>query len=152
MLTFARTEYVYLAGSIAGKTWREANQWRNEFSQSQPAHIHCLSPTRFKNFHGDYIIDLKPYDCHPLATDKGLTRRDLFDVQRSSAVVANFLGSETVSIGTCIEIGAKSMFANKLLIQVIEPGNCHDHPMIREIADYTVSTLEEAADLLVALL
>ena len=148
----SRKHLVYLAGPIAGSTWDEADQWRREFSSALPSHIRCLSPTRSKWFLGNEVIDVKPYDMHPLATDKGLTRRDLFDVQRSSAIVVNFLGTRKVSIGTCIEIGVKAAFANKLLIQVIEPGNCHDHPMIREIADYTVPTLPEAANLLVALL
>lgn len=151
-MSHKKVEYVYLAGPIAGSTWNEADLWRREFANSMPPHVRCLSPTRFKRFLEGHIIGVQPYHHHPLSTDKGLTRRDLFDVQRSSAIIANFLGTETISIGTCIEIGAKSMFSDKLLIQVIEPGNCHDHPMIREIADYTVSTLKEAADLLVALL
>lgn len=143
---------VYLAGPIAGLTWEDANGWREEFSNDLPARIRCLSPTRFKNFLSGQVIDTKSYFIHPLATDKGLTRRDLFDVGRSQAILFNFLGTDKVSVGTCIEIGASAMVATQLRVMVIEPHNIHDHPMIREIVDYTVPTLKEAASLLAALL
>ena len=145
-------QLVYLAGPIAGLTWDEAHQWRVEFACDLPARIRCLSPTRFKNFLGAKVIGTQPYDIHPLATDKGLTRRDLFDVRRSQAVLFNFLDTSRVSVGTCIEIGASAMVAQQLRVMVIEPHNIHDHPMVREIVDYTVPTLKEAASLMAALL
>jgi len=149
----ARSELlVYLAGPIAGLTWEEAHEWRVEFACDLPARLRCLDPTRAKNFLSGQVIGIKPYDIHPLATDKGLTRRDLFDVGRSDAILFNFLGTDNVSVGSCIEIGASAMVAQQLRVLVIEPNNIHDHPMIREIVDYTVPTLEEAARLLTVLL
>jgi hypothetical protein len=145
------TEYVYLAGPIAGLTYEDANKWREEFQQDLPEFIHCLSPTRFKNFAAGRI-GTQPYNIHPLSTDKGLTRRDLFDVERSSAIIVNFLDTERVSIGTCIEIGAKGVLDGRLMIMIMEKDNCHDHPMIREIADYVVTSVKEAKELLVAIL
>lgn len=143
------TEYLYLAGPMAGLTYDEAGDWRLYVASRMPHYIKCLSPLRGKDFLAKHeSITTGQYTFHPLATDKGLTRRDLFDVNRSRVVLMNLLGAKSVSIGTMIELGAIKFQTGKLVVVAMEPeGNLHDHPMVRESADYVVNTLDEAIDI-----
>lgn len=138
-------EYMYLAGPIAGLTYSGATGWREYVAERMPRYVHCLTPLRGKDFLAAHEkIETGEYVNHPLATDKGLTRRDMFDVKRSRIIFINLLGAERVSIGTCIEIGAIKFNTGKLVILLMEEeGNVHDHPMIREMADYVLRSLDE---------
>jgi hypothetical protein len=136
---------MYLAGPIAGLTYGDANEWRQGVADIMPDHVHCLSPLRGKDFlSDDEEIQTSEYSFHPLTTDKGLTRRNMFDINRSRIIFINLIAAKTVSIGTMIELGALKSQTGKLIILAMEEGNIHDHPMVRELADYVVPTIGEA--------
>ena len=152
---------VYLAGPITGLSYAEArNGWRVELWRMLRDDIDCFSPMRTKDFlagqdklRGDPAM----YD-NPLATANGILTRELNDVKRCDLMIANFLGAEKVSIGTCVEFGfAYSL--RKPVILVIENGpgpelkdipkswrpNCHAHAFLTAIASDRVDNFEDAA-------
>lgn len=139
---------VYLAGPIAGLTYNEALDWRRDVEKAllfDDYYIEVLSPMRGHEWiraAGKRISGLQ-IKGYPIATDEAITARDKFDVKRSDVILVNLLGTDDVSIGTCIELGWASAF-DKPVILVIEPeSNLHDHPMVRAIAAVRVSTLSE---------
>ena len=92
---------------------------------------------------------------HVLASDEGITTRDIWDVRSCDAVLFNLLGAEKVSIGTMIEYGWASAF-NKPIITVIEKKdeetkNVHEHPIIRRLSGYRVETLDQGLTVVKAL-
>lgn len=56
-----------------------------------------------------------------------------------------------ISIGTMVELGWASAAGIPVLL-VMPTGNVHDHPFTRALCNYRVSTIEEASDLIGALL
>lgn len=157
---------VYLAGPITGLSYDGArNGWRTLFANLVPEHIRCLSPMRAKDFlESEQMLRGDPgmYPHKVLATPKGILERDFNDVRTCDAVVANFLGAERASIGTCCEFGF-AYALRKPVVMVIEPGqegligsargpNPHFHAFLTEIAGYVVPTLDEAAHIVTHLL
>lgn len=147
---------VYLAGPIDGLTYDEATAWRLTFTQRLDASgISGVDPMRGKEFLSGMRLDhgtegRDPFH-HPMALDKGIMGRDHHDCMRCDLIIANFLDCKKVSIGTCIEC-AWRYAARKPVVAVLEPGNCHDHPMMRETWTYAVSSLDAAFDICVAML
>ena len=139
---------IYLSGPIAGLTYVESTQWRYEVFEELADFAEILDPMR----------DVKPPDdpgftpdgvgfefgsIDPaMMTDRGIYTRDYNDTVNSTILFVNLLGAKKASIGTVAEIA----WANEKRIPVIvimEPaGNPHDHPFIREMADYRVHTIE----------
>ena len=143
------TKVVYLSGPIAGLSYDDATKgWRAEAAQFFEwyfPHIQPLSPMRGKTFlKGLMELDSTPgkYESNPMSTSKGITYRDVNDVRMCDAMLVNFLGTERISIGTCIEFGV-AWEAKKPIVMVIEPGNLHNHAMINTMAAYVTSSLEE---------
>ena len=143
---------VYLAGPIAGLTFGEADDWRTEVQGKLKSPIVGLSPLRCKQFLGSRgKLTSGGYAGNPLSTPQGITSRDRFDCQRADVVLFNFLGAGRVSIGTCIEIGWADS-ARRPMIAIMEPGNLHDHAIVRSCVPFIVGTLDEAVDLIHAIL
>ena len=110
---------VYLAGPIAGCTYRQATEWRLEASQ-RLAHlgIESLDPMRGKEKLADaYGHDREPipsldgYDAYSgllskLMSPEQIVQRDLADVLRSDVVIVDFSHGpqNQYSIGTISEI------------------------------------------------
>lgn len=147
---------IYLAGPITGLSYEDArNGWRRRFKELLGnTHIKCFSPMRGKDFlAGEKSIKGNPlmYADKAMATSKGILGRDHFDVQNCDVVVANFLGAERVSIGTCVEFGWASAY-RKPVVMIVDDNNLHNHAFLHEIATYVVKTPEEAAFLTKTLL
>ena len=142
---------VYLAGPITGLSYDDArNGWRHKLSLLLPSHIKPVSPMRGKDFlRGEVDLDGSPemYTQHVMATKKGIVCRDRNDVMTCDAMVANFVGYDRVSIGTCIEFGWADAF-RKPIVMIIEEGNLHNHAMLDHLAGYVCQELEQAAHLL----
>jgi nucleoside 2-deoxyribosyltransferase len=139
---------VYLAGPITGLTFEGAEDWRQVMRQrfAQLPDVKALSPLRGKGYlkgagvlgHGDYS------HVHPLSSDVGIVTRDLNDVRHADVVIANVLGADIASPGTCIEIGAAYEHHIPVIL-VIEPeGNPHDRHMVRGAIGYRVDNLDDA--------
>jgi nucleoside 2-deoxyribosyltransferase len=137
---------VYLAGPIAGLTYDEAIDWRDEAKRLLAPEVAGLSPLRAKDFlRGTGVIGTTPYD-HVLSSDKGIVARDRSDALRSDLILANFLDAPRSSIGTAVEFGWADAF-RKPIVAVITPGSAHDHPFLRQLAGWVVETLSDACAL-----
>lgn len=141
----------YLAGPISGLTYAQSEGWRDDFIKQVNPSIKCFSPLRVKGFLKDCGIIEQSYTLSPLATDRGIMSRDFNDCSNADLVVCNLLDTTRVSIGTVMEM-AWCFQAKIPLITIMQPGNCHDHPMTREATNFCVSTVEEAIELTHAIL
>lgn len=147
---------VYLAGPITGMTWNGATSWRDYAREKlAPFGIEGLSPLRAKHYiarHGaDHEVQ-QTYDEHPLSTQKGITTRDRFDCTRADVVLVNLIGASDRSIGSILELGWADAFRRPTVLAIEPSGNCHDHPMVREVVGFRTATLDEALDVAVAIL
>ena len=135
---------IYLAGPISGLTFEGAQDWRTYFSNKINLEIQCFSPLRGK----DYLKMRGPlegsYDDFPLSSDRGITTRDRNDCMGADLVVFNMLGATRVSIGTMVEFGWADAARVPSVLVMEKTGNVHDHPMVRELAGFRVTNLEDA--------
>jgi len=139
-----KEKLVYLAGPIDGCTYSGCTDWREyAIKELKKDNITGLSPMRAKEFLKEHPKLVDGISKHVLASDAGITTRDMWDVRRSDATLFNLLGAEKVSIGTMIEYGWASAF-NKPFVTVMEKqGNIHEHAMIRRLSGYRVENLDE---------
>lgn len=153
---------VYLAGPISGCNYAGSTNWRDRAKAHLAAHdILGLSPMRGKEYL-EAIASDKPFTCDgdayavqgPLSTNRGITTRDRWDATRCDVLLVNFApthGTSYYSLGTVMEIAWAD--AKRIPIVCVMPeGNQHEHGMIYEAIGYRVNTLEEALDLIVAIL
>ncbi len=143
--------HVYLAGPISGLTFADSEDWRGYVAERLPPHIQALSPLRAKDYLKSRGVLAGAYDEHPLSTAKGITTRDRFDVMRSDLVLFNLLGARQVSIGTVMEIAWADAF-RKPSVVAIEPGNVHWHQMVEMCSGFMVPDLDQAIELVKAIL
>lgn len=142
---------VYLAGPITGCSYNGATDWRKEVArQLGDKCIIGVSPMRCKDYLLEETTIADSYEARVMSSQKGLTARDRWDCRRCDIILANFLGAERVSIGTVMELGWADA-ARRPIVVVMEQGNVHDHAMVREVAGFIVSTLDEAVQVISAL-
>lgn len=142
---------VYLAGPIAGLSWTATKTWRAEARDELAKYgILGLDPLRGKEYLAD-MAEMPMEADYALSTAHAITVRDRWDCTRSDAVLVNLIGADKVSIGTVMEIAWADSVRHPSIV-AMEPGNVHDHPMIREAAGIVVPTLEEALSIIVGLL
>ena len=151
---------IYLAGPITGQLSDTVFGWREWVAQQLPGDVTTISPLRGKEAfipQGETVQNT--YEGTLWGSAKSITRRDMFDVRRCDVLLA-VLGGEQVSIGTMLEIGA-AYALRKAIVLVIEPGSIYTrlgaepgriHGMLDDMADFVVSTLDEAMKLLALLL
>lgn len=147
---------VYLAGPITGLEFEEVNDWREKVTYTLPGHIHGISPLRNKN----YLKGTGPLrDAYNqdqvgsmLSTGRGIFERDFYDVNRCDAVLANFLGSKKVSIGTVMELAWAKQLQKPVVLVIEDEGNIHEHSMLMECASFRVNNLQQGVEILSALL
>lgn len=144
---------IYLAGTISGMTFKECTDWREYVAERLQLHYDTLDPMRGKAYlkaeTEGKLLD-GAYGQHPLSTAKGITRRDHWDVRTCDIVLFNLDNAPRVSIGSMIEMGWASAY-RKFIITVLPTAQLHDHPMVRELSDVIVPTLEEAIKVLKAI-
>ena len=149
-------ESVYLAGAITGWGYGDATNWREHVRANLNPGIVGLSPLRAKEYLknetaiGDSYEQMEGHDT-PLSSSRGIMTRDFYDCRKCDMVMANLLGTETVSIGTVMEI-AWAYALNKPLVLVLEDNNIHEHSMIREATGFRVKTIDEAISIVNAVL
>jgi len=147
-----RGKQVYLAGPISGCTHDGCTEWRDIATQSLEARgAHCLSPMRAKDYLKDAGVLEGSYEEHVLSCSRGIMTRDFFDCTTCDLVLVNLLGYTRISIGTVMEI-AWAYSRDIPLVCIIEPANPHNHPMIDEAIGFRVGTLEQAVDVVSAVL
>ena len=153
---------VYLAGPITGLNFKGSVDWRNQAREYLAQHgIIGLSPMRGKEYLEQIAKD-KPFTndgdkyqiISPLSTNRGITTRDRWDATRCDVLLVNFLpshGQGKVSVGTVLEMAWAD--AKRIpIVCVMPPGNEHEHGMIDQIIGFRTVTLEDALDLVVAII
>jgi nucleoside 2-deoxyribosyltransferase len=137
---------IYLCGPIAHTDWQtSARGWR-EYVHDRLSEFDVFSPMRGKDFAKGWGTISPGQHKHPLATDQAIVSRDTHDVRTSDLLFANFLDCPPkASIGSSAEYGLAWAW-RKPIVTVMEPGNVHDHPFIRAMSTYLVTTLDEAID------
>lgn len=111
---------VYLCGPIAGKTYGEATDWREEAIEVLTGMGYDVySPMREKHELKDQF-DNMPLDPTADLHMGGPFGRDVFDIDRSGIVLANLLEMDVPSIGSVWEMGY-AFAKEKFIILVIQP-------------------------------
>ena len=161
------TARVYLAGPIAGATYNEARYgWRAEFmkglAEAGDTHIEVFGPMRGKAHLETVERMAAAYEEHDLnaATVEGILTspsaivgRDRFDVERATLVVFNASLVDAPSVGSCIEVGwADSARVPLCLIyRDDDPEHWSNHVMLRELATYACTSVDDAVTLTVGM-
>ena len=153
------TKTVYLAGPITGLTYDEGSDWRVKIAAELAAvGIEAFSPLRAKKYLREYgkldaggSAGCSYLNASTLSNPAGITTRDRFDCTGRDMVLANLVGAERVSIGTMIELGWADATRTPIVL-AMEPGNVHAHAMVETVAGFVVPTLEEAVEVVKAVL
>jgi nucleoside 2-deoxyribosyltransferase len=124
-------------------TFNDCKAWREYVAGAVPAGIVTVSPLRGREHLKDEGVIRGSSSGHLLSSARGITSRDRNDVLRCDALLVNFVGATEPSIGTMIELGWASAARTPIIISM-EDGNPNDHPIVRELADFLVPTLDEA--------
>lgn len=143
--------YVYLAGGIKGLTYEEATRWRGiascMLSDASNGKITCLDPLRFQEFRDKGSEEIDSHDnAVALSSSRFLTDQDRFDVARADLILANFLPSREISIGTVMEIAWADAHRKPVIIAAREDDPHWVHPMLRQCVTHRFGTIEEAAE------
>ena len=153
------SKLVYLYGPISGKTFGEANDWRDWMRKElAPYGIEGISPLRFK----DYLANLKGnvsghgrdyVDLGVLSTPPAVLARDKFDVHRVQMLAGNFLDTSQVSIGSMFEQAWAHVKHTPVAVAIPrENGHPHDHMFFNQTVDFKVHSLEALRDIIIAVL
>lgn len=143
---------VYLAGPISGLSFDQAQSWRTYAETRFPMEIRGISPLRCKSALRSKGIITDSYPDSPLTTDRGIITRDRQDCTRADALLVNLLGAKFASPGTSIEFGWADAHRIPTVVVMEPSGNPYDHPMIRELTGFRVTTLDEGIETIVSLL
>ena len=145
---------VYLGGPIKGLTYEGATTWRHFVADRLAPEIVVYSPLRAKKAVLQHlpVLDSNTHPVnHPLTTQKGIMRRDRWDVMTCDLLFVNFLEATEPSQGTDFEI-AWAFDHDKPIVVAMQQGNPHWHPMVLESAGFILPTLEEAIHITKAIL
>lgn len=133
---------LYLCGPITGLTYDGCTNWRKYVASKLADDVIPISPMRGKEYlnTGDKI---KVNNEGTLLSDaRSIKARDRNDVKECGAVLANFLGSTSVSIGSVLEFGWADAWM-KPIIMVAESNNPHRvHPLTNQAAGFIVEDLD----------
>ncbi len=145
------TRYVYLAGPIAGCSYKEATNWREAVVEGFAPGIVGISPMRVKEWCKQFrvIRGVKQYekiDEHDFLVSgetHAIATRDFFDVSHADMVLAYLpkkLNERGPSWGTSIEIG----WATALRVPVVVVSTDKaliEHPLVRGHVGWIVPDL-----------
>jgi len=136
---------VYLAGPIGGLTFEEASGWRERLKVFlRGTQIEVFSPLRGKEYLKGTVIRVEEPYTYTMSTDKAIVTRDRTDVLTADLVICNLLGAKSVSIGTMFELAWANQARVPVVLVMEKQGNLHNHPFVREAADFLVETVGEA--------
>ena len=139
---------IYLAGSIAGCSYKEATDWRVEFHGClRDMGMRGVSPMRAKEFlkrkrkiiNGEYPEELS-------GSSSAIGTRDSYDVTHCDMIVAylpKWANERRPSYGTAMEIG-KAHEARVPLILVTDDAALTNHPLVQDWVGWIVPTLGDA--------
>jgi len=124
-----------------------ATTWRAEVATALDGTADCIDPTRDSP---DYARQSENATSRPLTLErlqhgKRTVVRNRFDVGRSDILLACFIGSGAVSIGSVGEIFWADAMGKPVII-VREDDNVHNHDMLNEIAGWIFVEVSPAVD------
>jgi nucleoside 2-deoxyribosyltransferase len=139
---------VYLSGPITGCQPKEAAAWRLHVRQHLAAGLSVIDPMRdavdFSVVSDQQLSD--SLRLQNLLHGKEILERNRSDIARCDVLLANFLGSKTISIGSVGELFWADAFRKPVLVVRELHHNLHDHGLINAIASCTVESLDSAMD------
>jgi len=137
---------IYLSGPMKGLEYGKAEGWRLYAAERLKDAFEVLTPMRGEEGlkRRGTIQDVMPENL--FGTDQGITVRDRNDILRSDVLLVNLKGATEVSVGTVAEIFWADIL-RKPIILVMEPGNVHNHPLIRSVAGFIERDLDKAIDI-----
>ena len=144
---------VYLAGSIAGCTGPEANDWRNGVRITLATHgITGISPLRGEPLRGErYGVS---YEDPRFGTARAISSKNFLDVQQCDMTLCYMpreLNERRLSVGTIIELAWANALRKPTLLVTDYP-LLLEHPVVQANASWVLSTLDEAVDVIVGVL
>jgi len=147
---------VYLAGPIAGLSYDESTDWRQEAIKYLASKgITCLDPMRSKEHLAGVARIEGSYEDEALSSQKGINTRDHWDVMRCDVVLANLEHAreypDRPTIGTIMEI-AWAWAYRKPLVLILKEDSIYEHPMVLECAGFRVGSLESGLNVVAGLL
>lgn len=137
---------VYLVGPISGLSYQQAIDWRSRANQALAEHgIETICPLRNTEIlEGEEALE-QEYSAWLWTQARAIVHRSLYDVRRSDAILANFLGAQQRSMGSIVEL-AVAYERHIPIVVVMEQGNPHDHIFIREMATVVVDDLDSGIE------
>lgn len=143
---------VYLSGPITGLTYAQGQGWREYAKEYLGLHgIDAYSPLRGKQYLADRGELTGSYEEHPLSSRSGIVTRDRWDTMRADIMLMNVLGAKAPSLGTVMEMGWADAARVPIVLVMEATGNVHDHPMVRGVCGYHITSLEDACRLIVSI-
>jgi nucleoside 2-deoxyribosyltransferase len=144
---------VYLAGPISGCDLREANDWRSDVMRRlELANIRGISPLRCEPLVGErYGLT---YEDPRFGTAKAISSKNFLDVQMCDMTLCYMpkaLNERRLSVGTLIEL-AWAHALRKPTVLVTDYQFLMEHPVVQAAASWSLSTMDEAIDVLVGVL
>ncbi len=141
---------VYLSGTIANLTYKEAVEKRNEATKLLlDKGWDVLDPMRGKEILSTLAV-LDEKESRKLlgdVNDAAIVQRDFDDVRRSDALIV--LSGDKASWGTAFEWAiAEFVFRKPVVVVAAKDSPTRDHPWCKHMASYFAETVEEAIDFL----
>jgi nucleoside 2-deoxyribosyltransferase len=138
---------VYLAGPILNCTVGQARDWRSELVATLAAYgiraidpLRCEPPAVTGLYQGSY-------DDPKFGTMQAIASKNLFDVRHCDVVLAYMPKDLPLSMGTLVELSVGHAWG-KATVLVTDDPKLLTHPLVARMADWTLSSLEDAVDLL----
>lgn len=134
---------IYCCAPISGRSYADVITYYTKLkSDLEKIGLDPLIPMVRKDHENDPSLPAHGL-MEPGSTDKAITNRDRWLVKQSGLVYANLLGSNSVSIGTCMEL-AWAYDAGIHVILAMEKDNIHSHSFINTSADVIYENHEDA--------
>ncbi len=125
---------VYLLGPIIGTSKQDMLGWRGEAKERlRSSGYKVLSPLTGEALLWPHKkIDTTAASRYPQGVGRSTWNADRARIKSCDIVLANFLGSKKVSIGSIIEL-TWAFEWSKLSVLIMSQRNPHRHPWIREV-------------------
>ena len=144
---------VYLAGAITDCTEGEAKDWRAEVARQLWQHgIGSISPLRCEPIRGEHY-SLSNADPR-FGTARAIASKNFADVQMCDMILCYMpraMMERRLSLGTLVEL-AWAHALRKPTILVSDYALLQDHPVVQACANWPLTTLDEACEVLIGIL
>jgi nucleoside 2-deoxyribosyltransferase len=142
-------KFVYLAGSITGATYGEANDWRFDFGvRLQRIGVTGVSPLRCEPIRG---ATYSPTNADPkFGTARAIASKNKLDVQTCDLTLCYMpqsVNAARLSLGTIIELAWATAFG-KPTILVTDYPLLQAHPVVQANASWLLTDLDEAFEVI----